>query len=218
MDITFKVLLETLGIMSFAITGMIVAKHKGVSHFGTFLVALVAGLGGGTLRDVLLDARPFSWEKYDFYIPLIFGLSLAYSYWPKAHEQLSHPRGLVRATIEAIAVASLGITGANKAQDLGQTWLMVAVYGVISAAFGGVLRDVVVNEVPLMFKPGVLLAEAVFIGSLAFAGLKLIGLNPNLAAIAGVLIIFGIRVLALGRERQQAAPKPESATIAHNQP
>jgi uncharacterized membrane protein YeiH len=204
MDITFKVLLESLGIMSFAITGMIVAKNRGVSHFGIFLVALVAGLGGGTVRDVLLDLRPFYWEKYQFYIPLILILSLAYSYWPNAHEFLSRPKSIARAVIEAVAVASLGITGANKALEQEQAFLMIAVYGVVSAAFGGVLRDVVVDEFPLMFKPGVFLAEALFIGSLSFAALEQVGLAPDPAAIIGGLIIFGMRMIIVARERRRA--------------
>ena len=118
--------------------------------------------------------------------------------------------GTGRSTLlEAIAVASLGITGANKAQDLGQAWLMIAVYGVISAAFGGVLRDVVVGEFPLMFKPDVLLAEALFIGSLAFAGLESIGVAPDPAGIIGALIIFSIRMVALAREHSHAEAKAQ---------
>jgi uncharacterized membrane protein YeiH len=213
MDITFKLLFEALGIVSFAITGMIVAKNHGSSALGTFLVALAAGLGGGTLRDILLDARPFYWEKYWFYIPLIFLMTVVYVLLPSVHEVFSKPRGILRSTIEAIAVASLGITGADKAAGLGQAWLMVGVYGVITAAFGGVLRDVLVNDFPLMFNPNIFLGEALFVGCLAFAGLEWIGLQSDVAALIGALLIFGIRMVAVMYERRQtSAPATAPAT------
>jgi uncharacterized membrane protein YeiH len=205
MDVTLKLLFEALGIVSFAITGIIVAQTHGSSALGTFLVALAAGLGGGTLRDILLDARPFYWETYWFYIPIILLLTLVYVLVPRIHEVIIRPRGVLRSIIEAIAVASLGITGADKAAGLGQTWLMVGVYGVITASFGGVLRDVLVNEFPLMFKPKIFLGEALFVGCLAFAGLESIGLQSYVAALTGALLIFGIRMAALVYERRETS-------------
>lgn len=211
MDVTLKLLIETLGIVSFAITGMIVAQNKGVSPLGIFLVALVAGLGGGTVRDILLDTRPFYWEKYQYYIPLIFVVTVLYVFSPGVHTFFSHPKGVGRSIIEALAVASLGVTGANKAAELGQPWLMIAIYGVISAGVGGVLRDVIVNEFPLLLKPGVFLAEALFVGCFVFAGFTLFGMNLNLDAILGMFIIFGIRMFAMVRDlRKQTTSLPSS--------
>ncbi len=212
MNVNLKLIIETLGIVSFAITGMIVAQSKGVSRLGIFLVALIAGLGGGTVRDILLDARPFYWEKYQYYIPLIFVMAMFYVSLPVVHNFFSHPKGAPRSIIEALAVASLGVAGANKAFELGQAWFMIAIYGVISAGVGGVLRDISVNEFPLLLKPGVFLAEALFIGCLVFAAITRFGTDLNLDAIIGMLIIFGIRMIVMVRDlRKQAAALPSKA-------
>ncbi len=212
MNVNLKLIIETLGIVSFAITGMIVAQSKGVSRLGIFLVALIAGLGGGTVRDILLDARPFYWEKYQYYIPLIFVMAMCYVFLPAVHNFFGHPKGAPRSIIEALAIASLGVAGANKAFELGQAWFMIAIYGVISAGVGGVLRDISVNEFPLLLKPGVFLAEALFIGCLVFAAITRFGTGLNLDAIIGMLIIFGIRMIAMVRDlRKQAAALPSKA-------
>lgn len=159
MDGNFRDLIEGIGIVSFAVTGMIVANSHGVNKIGTLLVALAAGLGGGTVRDIMLNVRPFLWETMQIYPAAIFILTLGFVFLPRVQQFLSQDKKLLLAIIEVLAVASLGIAGADKAMSLGQNWQMIAIYGVISGAFGGVIRDVLVNEMPLLFKPAALFSR-----------------------------------------------------------
>ncbi|MGD9893478.1 MAG: trimeric intracellular cation channel family protein, partial [Dehalococcoidia bacterium] len=203
MDGTVRDVIETIGILSFAVTGMIVAQKAGVNPAGTYLVALFAGMGGGTLRDVMLDVRPFLWEKQPLYPVVIFLLSLGYVFWSRAHAFLSQPKHIVFATIEVVAAASLGIAGAVKADSLGQQWLMVVIYGVISGSFGGVARDMLVNEMPLLFRVGEWLAGALLIGCLVLVGLEAAGASAYLSSGIGAALIIGIRLTAVLRQRHQ---------------
>jgi uncharacterized membrane protein YeiH len=214
MDGTVRDVIEAIGILSFAVTGMIVAQRAGVNPAGTYLVALFAGMGGGTLRDIMLDVRPFLWENQPLYPVIILLLTMSYVFWTRTQRILSQPKHIVFATIEVVAAASLGIAGAVKADSLGQHWLMVVIYRVISGSFGGVVRDLLVNEMPLLFRPGEWLAGALLIGCLVLVGLEATGASTYLSSgIAGALII-GIRLTVVVRQRrQQPIPVTQSASV-----
>jgi uncharacterized membrane protein YeiH len=206
------ILIETIGILSFAINAMIVAKGKNVSTLGVFFCAALAALGGGTLRDMLLgpQALPFFWVAFPFYIVAIFAVSVAYANLTVIQNLIGKRDVFIKESAEAIALASLGALGAAKAYNLlspttgdgllgmAHLFVLCAMMGAISAAFGGILRDIVLNEFPGALKPGVWVLEALFIGSLVLVAARLMGVPPAWALLAGfaVTLIIRARIVA----------------------
>lgn len=201
------IFIETLGILSFAINAMIVAKGKGLSALGVFTCAFATALGGGTVRDVLLgpSAQPFFWVAFPFYIVAIFAISMIYAHADAFRRAISKRDVLVKESAEAIALASLGVLGAAKAYNLlsptmhdgvmgtAHLWIVCAFMGAIGAAFGSILRDVMINEFPGVLRPGVWVLEALFIGCAIVAALRMAGISQPWAILAGFLIILVIR-------------------------
>jgi uncharacterized membrane protein YeiH len=206
---------ETLGILSFAINAMIVARAKGLSTLGIFTCAFATALGGGTLRDILLGpaAQPFFWVAFPFYIVAIFAVALAYANLSVLQTLIGKRDYWIKETAELLALASLGALGAAKAYTLlspgmtpgliGATQLVVlgAFFGAMSAAFGSILRDVLLNEFPAALKPGIGTLEALFIGSALLVALRLGGVPAPWALLAGFLLIIAIRAPKLIAKR-----------------
>ncbi len=217
--------LETLGILSFAINAMIVAKAKNLSTLGVFTCAFATALGGGTLRDLLLGppAQPFFWVAFPFYIVAIFVLAVAYANLGVIREIISRRDYIIKETAELIALASLGALGAAKTFNLlsptmsdstlgtAQLLIICAFLGAMSAAFGSVLRDVLLNEFPAVLRPGIWTLEALFIGSVALALLRLAGFTAPWALLVGFLVIIAIRAPVVAARRPQPAPAKEPA-------
>ena len=203
------ILFETLGILSFAINAMIVAASKKLSTFGVFLCAVATALGGGTLRDLLLGpaALPFFWLAFPFYIVAIFVISVAYANLPMMQQLIAKRDVLVRESAETAALASLGALGAAKTYNLlspgigdgalaaAQLWILCAFFGAVSAAFGSIIRDIIINEFPGSLRPGVWVLEALFIGCGVLAALRMIGISQPWAVLAGFVVVVAIRLV-----------------------
>ncbi len=215
-------LIETLGILSFAINAMIVARARSLSTLGIFTCAFAAAMGGGTLRDILLgpQAQPFFWIAFPFYIVAIFVLAVAYATLEPLRGLIGMRDYLVKETAELIALASLGGLGAAKAFNLlspvvaGGAWgsaqllILCAFFGAMSAAFGSILRDILLNEFPAALKPGVWTLEALFIGSALLVALRMAGVPAPWALLAGFLTVIAIRAPIIISRR----PKPDAGT------
>ncbi len=215
-------LIETLGILSFAINAMIVAKRKDLSTLGVFTCAFATALGGGTLRDILLgpQAQPFFWVAFPFYIVAIFILAVAYANLESLRALIGKRDYVVKETAELIALASLGGLGAAKSFNLlaplvaGGTWgggqliILCAFFGAMSAAFGSILRDILLNEFPATLKPGVWTLEALFLGSALLVALRMAGVPAPWALLAGFIAVIAIRAPIIIAKR----PKRDAGT------
>lgn len=212
--------IETLGILSFAINAMIVTKGKNLSTFGYFLCAVATALGGGTLRDILLgpSAQPFFWVAYPFYIVAIFVLAIAYANLAIIREGIAKRDFLIKESAEAIALASLGALGAAKTFNLlgpvvaptalgqMQLWILCAFFGAVSAAFGSIIRDIIINEFPGSLRPGVWVIEALFLGCGLLALLRMQGVPAPWALLAGFLVTLVIRLWIVAAARRARTP------------
>jgi uncharacterized membrane protein YeiH len=210
--------IETLGILSFAINAMIVAKGKNLSTLGIFTCAFATALGGGTLRDLLLgpSTQPFFWIAFPFYIVGIFTLAIAYANLGFVRDIIARRDYVIKETAELIALASLGALGAAKtytilsptipstAMGLAQLLVICAFLGAVSAAFGSILRDVLLNEFPSALRPGIWTLEALFNGSAVLAVLRLAGIAAPWALLAGFLVIIAIRIPIIISKRPKA--------------
>jgi uncharacterized membrane protein YeiH len=210
--------IETLGIICFAINAMIVAYGKNLSTLGIFTCAFATALGGGTLRDLLLGpaALPLFWIAFPFYIVAIFAMAVAYANLGFIRAIVARRDFVIKETAELLALASLGALGAAKAFNIlsptmattalgsAQVLIICAFLGAVSAAFGSVLRDVLLNEFPGTLKPGIWTLEALFIGSAALVALRMAGLGAAWALLVGFLLIIAIRAPIIIAKRPKA--------------
>jgi uncharacterized membrane protein YeiH len=201
------IFIETLGILYFAINAMIVGWDRKLSTLGIFLCAAVVSLGGGTLRDLLLgfQAQPFFWVAHTFYIVAIFALSVGYAHLGILRRIIGKRIALLKDGAETVAFASLGALGASKAYNIlsestgegllamAQLWILVSIFGAVSAAFGSIIRDGLINEFPSALRPGVGSLESLFVGSGVLAVLRMAEVPQAWALLAGFFIIMFIK-------------------------
>lgn len=208
--VTVLTALDYASVAVFALTGALVASRSQLDIVGFIFIACLTATGGGTLRDVILD-RPPLWLSD----PWLLGVAsvAAIAVFIGAHRLESRYRTLE--WLDACALAVAVPAGVAAAQAAGHGWAIILVMGMITGCLGGLMRDVVCNEVPLVLKQGELYVTCAFAGALAAAGLTAIGLPVwmGLTACAVVTLVLRAGSLTLGwrlpvyRPRPPAAPK-----------
>lgn len=190
---------EVAAVVFAALSGIVDARRKNLDLVGAFVVGLTTAFGGGTLRDVLLDRRPLFWVARPEYTVIVLALSVAYLYVPFAVRVLRERPVLVLADVlDAVALGLFGGLGTQAALDLGVPAFVAVLFGVMTGAFGGVLRDIVLNEVPLLFRPTTqLYATAAFAGGLVQVALARVGATLASALAAGALVTVAVRLFAI---------------------
>jgi len=153
--------LDYLGVFVFAITGALLASRKGMDVFGYVVLALMPAVGGGTLRDLILDA-PVFWIGDVTYLFITLSAALICFL---AHRHLAKRQPVI-VWFDAIGLSVFCVLGASKALSLTQDATVAVVMGVVTAVAGGIVRDVIANEVPLILQKE-LYATAAFFGALA---------------------------------------------------
>ena len=188
-------IIEISAIIVFAISGLIEAVRKRMDVVGVFAVAFVTAFGGGTLRDVLLDRRPLFWVQHQEYVWLVLALALI---GPLLLGVIRHQwvDRMLQAT-DALGLGLFAVSGASLALAAGMPLIVVALMGVITGVFGGVLRDVLCNEIPVVFHDHRPYALCAFCGCWVFIGLDFAGAEAWLALLAGAGVAAGLRLLVL---------------------
>lgn len=174
-----------------AAAGVLEAGRKRYDLFGMIVVALAAALGGGSLRDLLLD-RPVFWVADQSYLAAAFTAAFLTFFLARF---LALPARLFLIP-DAAGLALFTVTGTQAALAWGTPWLVASVMGVITGVMGGILRDVLCNEEPLVFQ-GNLYATAAWGGALLLIGLLALGADEGLAAFAAGAGIFLVRMGAI---------------------
>jgi uncharacterized membrane protein YeiH len=187
--------IEACGIVAFASSGFIEARRKEMDLIGVFTVAFVTAFGGSTLRDILLDRRPFFWVQHEGYIWLIFVLALIVI--PLSHYLRSSTAERAMIFADALGLGMFSAAGASVAQDAQMPMFISVMMGVITGIFGGVLRDVICNEIPLVFRRGQLYATCAFVGCWVYLLLGWAGIGQTAAPIACILVTSLLRMLAV---------------------
>jgi uncharacterized membrane protein YeiH len=187
--------IEACGIVAFASSGFIEARRKEMDLIGVFTVAFVTAFGGSTLRDILLDRRPFFWVQHEGYIWLIFVLALIVI--PLSHYLRSSTAERAMIFADALGLGMFSAAGASVAQDAQMPMFISVMMGVITGIFGGVLRDVICNEIPLVFRRGQLYATCAFVGCWVYLLLGWAGIGQTAALIACILVTSLLRMLAV---------------------
>jgi uncharacterized membrane protein YeiH len=159
---TLLQVIEAMGILAFAFSGFIEARHKDMDMVGVFTVAFITAFGGGTLRDILLDRRPLFWVEHQEYTLIVFVLALVIT--PFLRHLRSGLSEKLIITADAFGLGLFSALGASLAQRAGMPIFVCVMMGVITGIFGGVLRDVICNEIPMVFRRGQLYATCSFAG------------------------------------------------------
>lgn len=182
---------DYLGTFAFAISGIRLAASKGFDWFGAYVVGMVTAVGGGTLRDILIDERVF-WLVQPSYL-IITGLALFFT--------IGMRRQVVRANHSLFFFDSVGlglfvVVGIAKTFAAGYAWWVALVMGTITGSFGGLIRDILINEVPLIFRKD-FYALACFFGGAVYVVLVKVGLSVPLVQFISAASVVGLRFLAV---------------------
>jgi uncharacterized membrane protein YeiH len=185
--------LAMIGVAVFAVSGALAAGRKGLDLLGVVVIAVVTAIGGGTLRDLLLDRHPIFWIGDPLHLWVILGATAATVVY--ARYRRPPERALVIA--DALGLALFTISGAQLAEAAGLTGVIVVVMGVITGVAGGVIRDVLTAQIPLIFRRGSLYATAAIAGAVVYLALQAAGVARPAAALTGMATITALRFASI---------------------
>jgi uncharacterized membrane protein YeiH len=188
-------IMEGLAIFAYAISGLIEARKRRLDAVGAFLVALATAFGGGTVRDVLLSRRPFYWVEHQDYVIIIFALALTAPMFLRLTTRLFNHRALLIA--DAIGLGLFSISGTSIALDAQMPAFTAALMGVVTGVFGGIIRDVLCNEVPLILRDSRPYAVCAFAGCWLYLGLDAIGVLGVYNVLLSTAFILVARLVTL---------------------
>ncbi len=175
-----------------AMTAALAAGRRKMDWFGVCVLACVTALGGGTMRDTLLGHYPLTWVANPWLLVICCGAALATIALARFMAALRWPFLL----LDAVGLVVFTIIGCNVAMEMGQPLIIVIVSGLITGIVGGILRDVLCNDVPLVFSSELYATVAIVAGLLYTLGMRA-GLPQDLVILAVLLIGFTFRVLAI---------------------
>ena len=202
-NITFLQIIDFVGTFAFAISGIRLASAKRFDWFGAYVVGAATAIGGGTLRDVMLDV-PVFWMHDGFYLACtafaLLWVIIFRKYLIRMHSTFF--------IFDAIGLALFTIVGIQKTIDCGLPIWVGIIMGTMTGAAGGVIRDVLINEVPLIFREEIY-AMACVVGGLAFALCSMLGMPAMFTHLACGAAVFLTRVLAVKYHICLPTLKPE---------
>ena len=185
--------LELLGVAVFAISGALAAGRKSLDWLGVAVIAVVTALGGGTVRDVLLDRHPIFWiDRPEFLLVCLAATALTLVY-----VRLRIPAFRALFVADALGLAFFTIGGVQIAEQAGLSGLLALLMGVITGVVGGVARDVLLAEIPLVLRRGQLYASAAIVGAALYLVLVHAGAPRDTAALTGMATIALVRFSAI---------------------
>lgn len=185
-------LLDMVGVIACAIAGTLLAQHKGFDIAGCILVAMVNAIGGGTLRDMALDRHPLFWMTDLNYVIVITVTSLILQIFFHLYHKID--KGLK--LFDAIGLAAFSVIGFKIALTQDMSAIIAIMMGVWTAIIGGLLRDIICNEIPLLLQREIYISASI-VGSITYLLLDRLGVNAGLNEFIMLGVIFAVRMLAL---------------------
>ena len=187
--------IEVAGTLAFALSGIVEAARKKLDAVGVCVVAGVAAFGGGTLRDVLLDRRPLFWIEQSWYVWCLLILCIAAMLLMRAKH--FRPTQTSMQWPDALGLGLFAASGTQIALGMNMPALISVLMGVITATFGGVLRDIVCNEIPTAFHDHHPYAVCAFAGGWMVVLLQWLGFDPDWVVALGAATATLLRLAAL---------------------
>jgi uncharacterized membrane protein YeiH len=189
------VAIEVVATLSFALSGVIEGARKKLDAVGICVVAGLAAFGGGTIRDVLLDRRPIFWMQHALWVWVLLALCIGAMVFMRARHL--EPTERAMQWPDALGLGLFTAGGAQIALDAQMPAIIAVILGVVTAVFGGVLRDIVCNEIPRVFSDHRPYAVCAFVGGWTLVGLQSLALPPWLTLLVAAAVATVLRVAAL---------------------
>lgn len=190
MDLQYP--LEILGTFVFAISGAVAVRDREHDVFGAGFTGFITAIGGGSLRDILLGAYPLVWIGDVFFLYAIFAGILTAFIFPRIMLKLRRTMFL----FDTLGIALFTVLGVEKSLSLGVRPEIAAIMGMFSAVMGGVIRDTLVNEIPILFRKEVY-ASACLAGAILYLILNAAGLERDYNLLISISMIIAIRLIAV---------------------
>ena len=188
----FYFYLDILGTVAFAISGVLVAMDKKLDIFGVFIIAFVTAVGGGALRDMLIGNVPVTWLTQPIYLYTILGTVVIAVLFQNQLKYLRRSLFL----FDTIGIGLYTLLGIVKGLAVALSPLMCIGLGTITASLRGVIRDILCNEIPVIFRKEIY-ATACILGGLSYFVLRLLPIPDTYSYLIAILMVIGIRVLAV---------------------
>ncbi|MGB6152128.1 MAG: trimeric intracellular cation channel family protein [Pricia sp.] len=188
----FYFIIDILGTISFAISGVLVAMEKKMDIFGVFIIAFVTAVGGGTLRDMLIGSTPVFWMADYTYISIIVG-TVVFAVFFASHLQNFRKTLLL---FDAIGIGLFTMVGVEKGLAFELLPIMCIALGTITACFGGVIRDILCNEIPAIFRKEIY-ATPCILGGFTYFALRRLPFDNTYHFSIAIAVIIAVRLLAL---------------------
>lgn len=191
-DISLFSTFDLLGTIAFAISGALAAMTRKLDLFGIFIIAFVTAVGGGTVRDVLIGNTPVMWMENTFYIYLISVITFLAIVFRRKINHLKTSLFL----FDTIGLGVFTITGVEAGIENGLSPIISVALGAITGTFGGVIRDILCNEIPVIFRKEIY-ATACIVGALAYVILYDLNVDHDVIYIITSLIVISIRLVVV---------------------
>jgi len=185
-------LLDWFGIFVFSATGALVASRKEMDLVGFALLGSVTGIGGGTIRDLILGVQPIFWVEQPAYLVACIIISTATFFF--AH--ILHHRYRLLLSLDAVGLALFAVTGSSSALAHGASPVIAVAMGVASASFGGIIRDILGGGSPIILRQEIYITAAL-VGALVYVFLLRLGIHEDVTILLGFLAAFGLRAMGL---------------------
>lgn len=189
-------LVELLGVLAFAFTGIIEARKKGMDVIGVYTVSMITAFGGGTVRDIMIGHYPLYWVQHSGYALMLLVIALVATPLPiKFYENPNVSKVFV--LLDALGLGLFSTVGADVAHQLGCDFYMSLLLGVVTGVFGGIIRDIICNEIPNVFRRNELYATCAALGCAVFLLCLQIGVGELPSTLMGIFSIVILRLFSI---------------------
>ncbi|WP_445730966.1 trimeric intracellular cation channel family protein [Mariniflexile sp.] len=185
-------MIEILGTFAFAISGVLVALEKRMDVFGVLIIAFVTSVGGGTLRDILIGKTPVTWMENMIYVYTIIAATVFAIIFRKRLNYLRVSLFL----FDTIGIGLYTVVGIEKGLYIGLHPIIYVALGTITACFGGVIRDILCNEIPIIFRKEVY-ATASILGGFTYFLLRKLPIDNNIVFVISGSVVIIVRLIAV---------------------
>lgn len=186
-------LLDLAGVAVFAVSGALAAGRKRLDLFGVCVIAVVTAIGGGTLRDLLLGRLPVFWVSDPIHLPVILAATAATVVYTRFYQ----PPVKFLLVADALGLALFAVSGAQIAESATSQAIVVVLMGAVTCTAGGVLRDVLCNEIPLVLQGGNLYATAALGGAAVYTAASSLGATPLTGTLLGMATVLALRLASI---------------------
>lgn len=189
-------LVELLGVLAFAFTGIIEARKKGMDLIGVYTVSMITAFGGGTVRDLMIGHYPLYWVQHSGYALMLLGFAIAATPLSTVFFENSSVNK-VFVTLDALGLGLFSTVGASMAHQVGCDFYISMLLGVVTGVFGGIIRDIICNEIPNVFRRNELYATCAALGSTVFLIGIYLGLDELPATLFGIASTTVLRITSI---------------------